>query len=266
METSRFATCSPPSYWPHRQSDWDTGAELWTVRGLSRVVCPTPAIGDDNTLYVAGWSAGGEPGERISLEPYADAAAKIDANKNGSFDRDEIKDGPLLPRFTQCDRNKDGSITQAEYDEFQMLFDQSQNVVLAIQPGGSGDVTETHVKWRFERYVPFCSSPLAVNGQVFNVKDGGIFTCLDAESGRALKTDRLNATGSYYASPVAAHGKVYVASQKGEVTVLSVEKPWDALHTVNFGEEIYATPALVDGRIYLRTAGHLYCFGSEPAH
>lgn len=246
--------------------DWETGKEIWTVRGLSRVVCMTPVIGPDNTLIVAGWSAGGEPGERLSLPPFESAAQQFDADRSGSFEKSEITEGPLQPRFTQCDRNKDGKITRAEYDEFQMLFDQSQNVVLAIQPGAQGDATDTHTRWRFPRFVPFCSSPLYHQDRVFLIKDGGIFTCLDAATGVAKKTGRIPATGSYYASPVVVNDKIYLLSEKGQLTVVSAADSWEVLHSADFNEPGYATPAIADGRLYLRTGETLYCFGQSPAN
>ena len=66
--------------------------------------------------------------------------------------------------------------------------------------------------------------------------------------------------GNYYSSPVAGDGKVYLLDQKGRLSVISGEGKWQVLHRAQFGEETYATPAIVDGRIYLRTDGHLYCF------
>lgn len=243
--------------------DWDTGRELWTAGGLSRVNCMTPAIGEDNTLYVAGWSAGGEPGDRIAMEPWADFTSQYDADKNGTLEDKEVNaSAALKTRFTQCDRDKDGHVTQAEYDEFQNLFDKSQNVVLAIKPGGSGDVSDSHVRWRYQKFVPFCASPLAYGGRVFTIKDGGILTCLEAATGKPHKSGRVTGTSNYYASPVAGDGKVFLLSQRGTLSVVSAEDQWTVLHSAEFGEEAYATPAIVDGRIYLRTSGHLYCFGA----
>ena len=247
--------------------DWASGKELWTVRGLSRVNCMTPAIGPDNTLVVAGWSAGGDPGERISLEPFADFAAQYDENKNGTLEEKEAAaSAALKTRFVQCDRDKDGRVTKAEYDEFQMLFDKSQNVVLAIRPGGSGDVSDSHVMWKYERFIPFCASPIVHEGLVFTIKDGGILTCLDAKTGEVQKSGRVAGTANYYSSPVAGDGKLYLLSQKGTLSVVSATGSWKVLHSADFpGEEGYATPAIVDGRIYLRTSGHLYCFGELAA-
>lgn len=249
--------------------DFDTGKEVWTVRGVSRVVCMTPVIGEDGTLYLAGWSAGGDPGSRIALEPFDDIVAPVDANKNGTLEEPEMVAEPVKARmaevkqrFAQCDRDKNGSVTRAEYEEFRTLFDKSRNVVIAIKPGGQGDVSDTNVLWTFEKFVPFCSSPLYHQGRLFTVKDGGILTSLDAKSGAALKTGRLPATGNYYASPVVGDGKVYILNERGALSVINDSGDWEVLHTADFGEDTYATPALLDGKIYLRTSKHLYCFGA----
>jgi outer membrane protein assembly factor BamB len=246
--------------------DWDTGRELWTVRGLSRVTCTTPTIGDDNILYVATWTAGAEPGDRIRLEPFADYLAQNDENKNGQLESTEVANSAALKtRFKQCDRDKDGHITRPEYDQFESLFDLSQNAVVAIRPGGTGDVTNTHVLWRYEKFVPFVASPLYYDGRIFTIKDGGILTCLDAKTGQARRNGRVTGTTNYYASPAGGDGKVYLLSQRGTLSVVSAADQWQVLHSAEFGEECFATPALLDGRIYLRTSGHLYCFGLPAA-
>jgi outer membrane protein assembly factor BamB len=95
------------------------------------------------------------------------------------------------------------------------------------------------------------------------VKNGGLVTTLDPKTGKTLKNDRIPARGSYYSSPVGGDGKVYLLSQEGELTVISAEADWQVLHSTDFHEEVFATPAIVDGRIYLRTARHLYSFTSR---
>ncbi|HEY2413123.1 MAG TPA: PQQ-binding-like beta-propeller repeat protein [Pirellulaceae bacterium] len=244
--------------------DFDTGSELWTVRGCSRVVCTTPVIGEGNMLYVASWSAGGEPGDTIRMEPFADFMAQFDENKNGTLEKTEVGNSAALKtRFAQCDRDKDGHITQREYDTFEMLFDKSQNGVIAIKPGCRGDATDSNLVWRYEKFAPFCASPLFYRDNLFVMKDGGILTCLDAATGKPAKSARVAGTGNYYASPVAGDGKIYLLSQKGMLSVITAAKQWQLTHSIDFKEECYATPALVDGHIYLRTAGHLYCFGAK---
>ena len=246
--------------------DAQTGRELWTVRGLSRSVCMTPVVGPDGVLYVAGWARGGDVDERISVEPFDTVAAARDANKNGTIERAELeKGGDIERRYPQVDLDKSGTVTKEEYEYYRGLFDAARNVVLAVRPGGSGDVTRSHVVWEYTRYVPFCASPLAYRGLVFTVKDGGILNALDAATGEPKKVRRVRGTGNYYASPVAGDGKVYLADQRGVVSVVSAEGQWRELHTAQMEEEVYGTPAIVDGRIYLRTEKHLYCFGLSAA-
>lgn len=240
--------------------DFATGKELWTVRGISRTVCSTPVVGADGALYVAGWAAGGDEGLPIVVEPFDYVIERVDKNADGLIQEAELSEGAILQRFSQADRNKNGALTKAEYEYFRGLFDQGRNLVLAIEPGAKGEATGTHVRWKQPKLVPFCASPLYVNGQLFTVKDGGIVQVLDTQTGKPVKQMRLEASGEYYASPVAGDGKVYVADDQGRMTVLAADR-FDVLHTVDFGEDVYATPALVDGRVYVRTASALYCFG-----
>ena len=241
--------------------DLETGNEAWTVRGISRMVSCSPTVGDDGMLYVAGWSAGGDENERISAEPFDSVAELKDTDKSGTLEESELKDGPIHQRFSQADRNKDGKLTKAEYEYFRNLFADGKNVVISIKPGASGEATDSHVVWRHSRLVPFCASPLYVNGLIFTIKDGGVLQCLNAKTGKQLKQQRLEASKSYYASPVSGDGKVYLLDEIGELTVVKANDQGEVLHTAEFKEDVYATPALVDGRIYLRTAKALYCFG-----
>jgi outer membrane protein assembly factor BamB len=241
--------------------DLQNGKELWTVRGIARTICATPAIGDNGRLYVSGWAAGGDPGGAIPVEPFDEVIKRLDKNGNGKLERSELTGHPFFERFTQVDTNGDGFVTRAEYERFRELFEKGRNVVLAIKLGGKGDVTGSHVVWANRRQVPFCASLLYHGGLVYAVKDGGLLACLDPRNGKPLKFDRLPEAGSYYSSPVAGDGKIYVVNESGSLTVVQAGRDWRVLSTSDFGERVYATPALADGRIYLRTSGHLYCFG-----
>lgn len=243
--------------------DFEDGRELWTVRGVARIVNMSPIVGDDGILYVACWSPGGDEKDRITTGPFAEVIAAHDTNKNGTLEKDESPDGPVKQRFSQIDRDKDGSITGHEYESMRRVFETARNVVMAIRPGGSGEITDTHVLWKYTKVIPYCPSPLYYRGQIFMVKDGGILSILDATTGKALKEGRLKATGGYFSSPVGGDGKVYVISQKGELTVFSATGDYKELSSAEMGETAQATPAIVDGRIYVRTSGHLYCFGDR---
>jgi outer membrane protein assembly factor BamB len=241
--------------------DMEKGKEVWTAWGLARTICATPVVGDDGRLYVSGWAAGGDPGAPIAVEPFDDVIQRLDKNGNGKLERSELNDHPFGERFTQVDTNGDGSISRSEYERFRELFQKGKNAVLAIKPGGKGDVTTSHVAWANTRQVPFCASPLYHGGFVYTVKDGGLFACLDPRDGQLLKAGRLPGTGNYYSSPVAGDGKIYLLDVSGSLGVVQAGRDWKVLSTSAFEEDVYATPAIADGRIYLRTAGHLYCFG-----
>jgi outer membrane protein assembly factor BamB len=242
--------------------DLATGKELWNVHGVARMVCTTPVAAKDR-LFAAGWSAGGDEGERISVEPYDRIVGQVDKNKDGSFSEEELPKGDIRQRFTQVDRNKDGLLSKKEYERFRNLFDLSQNAVLAVKPGAMGEATDTHVAWQFTKHVPFCASPVLYGDLLFCCKDGGVVSSLDPATGKAYKSARAPGTGDYYASLVAGDGKVYLANEEGKLSVLSAEKQWKVVSSAEFGEAIYATPAIADGRLYVRTVGHLYCFGKK---
>lgn len=241
--------------------DFETGKELWTVRGISRMVSLSPFLTESGTLITGGWAAGGDESERISVQPFSVVKKDFDKNSNGTLENDELPKGDIKQRFPQVDRNKDGSLTEAEYEYFRSLFEQGQNSIVAIKLGAQGEATETHLLWKQRKLVPFCSSPVAVGDFIFTIKDGGIFACLDLKNGKHIKQGRASGTDDYYSSPVAADGKLFLIDEEGRLTVISADPECRTLHTADFGEKAFATPAIVGNRLYLRTNGHLYCFG-----
>lgn len=245
--------------------DLETGKEIWTVRGLARIANMTPFTSDDGMLFLPAWAPGGDDTDRIDAEPFATLLNASDANKNGVLEENEVPTGPVKQRFNQIDRDKDGKITNHEYESMRNIFLSARNVLVAVKPGGIGDITKTHVVWSQNRNLPYVPSPVYYQGMIFMVKNGGIVSCIDAKTGQITKQGRIKATGDYYSSPVAGDGKIYLLSQRGEVTVLSAEAQWRELSRHALAERSHATPALVDGGIFLRTESHLYAFGmSKP--
>jgi len=242
--------------------DFDSGDELWTVRGVARIVNMTPVVGDDGILYAACWSPGAEANDRISTPPFPELIAANDGDKNETIDKNEAPAGPVKDRFTQIDRDKNGQIDRDEYESMRRVFETAQNMVVAIKPGGLGDVTDTHVLWKYTKQIPYCPSPVYYRSQLFMIRNGGILAVVNAKTGEALKQGRISATGEYYSSPVAGDGKVFLFDKHGKLTVIEAASGWRELASADFGEEVYASPAIADGRIYVRTRGHLYCFGS----
>lgn len=243
--------------------DFDTGREVWTVRGVSRIVNMTPTIGPDNLLLVPCWAPGADPSDQITISPWDKVVTEYDTNKNGTFEENEILDPAAKQRFAQFDRNKDSHVSRQEWENMRAIFAAAVNRMVAIRPGGTGDITHTHVAWEQTKNLPYVPSPLFYKGSLFLVKNGGFLTSYDPKTGAVQKYDRVGGTGSYHASPVGGDGKVYVISDKGELSVVSAEAQWQLLHRARFNGDVYATPAIADGRIYLRTSEYLYCFGNN---
>ena len=240
--------------------DLETGDEIWSVGGVSRIINMTPVIGDDNTLYAACFSPGNEGDDRVTPLTIDELFA-ADSDQNGTIEESEFPEHPFKGRFSQLDRNKDEHLTKAEYEVTGRPHAEGRNVVMAIRPGGTGDITKTHVQWEHLRQIPYCPSPLYYRGALFMIKNGGILTVLKANTGEVLKQKRLRATQDYYASPVAGDGKVYLMNVNGDLTVLDADT-WEELHTTALEGDAHATPAIADGRLYVRVGETLYCFGN----
>jgi outer membrane protein assembly factor BamB len=250
----------PGSIWL-RSYNLSDGKERWSYSGTSRVANSSPTAGD-GLLFSASWNIGSDPGDRITLEPFAEFAKANDQDKDGNLKRDEIPAGPVRDRFNQMDLNKDGIVTSTEWQLMADMFVKAGNAVLAIRPGGKGDITTTHLAWKATRSLPYVCSPVYYQGRLYTVKNGGLASCYEAKTGRALYQDeRLGAGGDYYASLVAAGGGIYAASQGGIVTVWQAGDELKILARNDLGEQVMATPAAVGNALYVRTAGHLYAFG-----
>jgi outer membrane protein assembly factor BamB len=238
----------------------EDGRQLWSAGGLARIVNPTPVLGQ-GFCFVASFSPGGDAGERISMPPFDQFAAANDADKDGRITDPEVPAGDMKPRFLQLDADKDGYITRAEWDNMARIFDAAQNSLLAFKPETSpaGGVSRA---WSYARGVPYVPSPLYLDGTIYMVKDGGIFTTLDGASGELRKQARLPAEGNYYASPVAGAGKIYCGSLGGHLVVIKAAPAWEVLADNDLGERCAATPAIAGGRLYVRTEKRLFAFAA----
>jgi outer membrane protein assembly factor BamB len=135
---------------------------------------------------------------------------------------------------------------------------------LAIRPGGSGDVTRTHLAWESPRGSPFVPSPILYGEQLYMVNDmASIVTSLHATTGKAMFQGRLGVATreGFSASPVAVDGKIFFTNDEGDTFVLRAGPTFNLLHVNRLGEGTLASPALVDGRWYIRTEGNLYAIG-----
>ena len=238
--------------------DFKTGHERWVVNGMVGFACTTPVAGD-GLLFFAGWSPGQSDAPWSSWEVFLE---KYDKNHDGEISLADEIDADSREFLRGLDRDHDGKITRTDWVQIKERAAKARNILVAIKPGGEGDITETHVAWSATRGLPYVPSPLLYEGRLYLIKDGGMISCLDAKTGKPFYSqERLEANDKYYASPVAADGRIYVASLSGKVTVLKAggDKP-EEIHHANFGERIFATPAPVGKNLYLRTATKLYAF------
>ena len=135
-------------------------------------------------------------------------------------------------------------------------------VHVAVKPGGRGDVTDTHVVWKNDRGTSFVPSPIVVGSRYYLAEDKGILSCLDVASGELNWRKRLN--GKFTASPISAEGRIYFTDEAGATLVVdAAASDYAELARNEIGEDVHASPAIADGRFYLRTAKHLYCLKSK---
>jgi outer membrane protein assembly factor BamB len=133
--------------------------------------------------------------------------------------------------------------------------------LLAIRPGGEGDVTASHVAWKTRKAVPHAPSPLLVGDELYLVSDNGMASCLDARTGEVHWQERLG--GTHSASPLFAADKIYFQSEQGDGVVVRAGKRFQLLARNNLGERSLASPAAAEGALFIRTEKHLYRIGAR---
>ena len=280
---------STPIYWNNNGTDelivygvsWLTalnladGSDRWAVPGLADEPAVTPVMGE-GLVFVSSYNMKTNT-EVAGLPSYAKLLKDYDKNNNGQIsfeegranksvlsrhDADGEGDHPLRLFYRMLDADSNEQISEAEYEKLIAWVDgfEQENGLVAIHPATNpGDKAE--IIWRYRTGVPEIPSPLYYKGRVYLVKNGGIVTCLDAKTGKKKYQARLGAGGPYYASPVIGNGKIYAASARGVVTVFEAGDSFNVLANNNLNERVMATPAIVDGKIYIRTKTKLFAFG-----
>ncbi len=133
--------------------------------------------------------------------------------------------------------------------------------LVAVKLGGSGELPPSAVAWRTKDGTPDSPTPVAYRGLLFVVSDGGIAQCVDATTGEGKWKERL--PGDYKASPLAADGRVYFVNLAGRCTVVEASATFRKLADNALGDEVVASPAAADGKLYLRGRKALYCLGGR---
>ena len=253
--------------------DPKTGTRIWHAKTLLRNMKTTP-VSHNGVVYISLQSSG------IANQWLATADQSDTGNKDGKLSKAEMQafvgdvkiPAAFFNKFDRGDVNKDGLLEGAELDKAFLdpknfagarfdAEDPANQFIQAIRGGGRGDVTKTHVLWNHDSRAPdHIVSPLVVDGRMLIVKGGGIASCYDTSGGEAIwHQKRIQNIGEYFASPIYGDGKIYVAGENGNVVVLKNGPKLEVLAKNDMGESILGTPAIADGRLFIRTRTKLIC-------
>ncbi len=252
------------------------GTERWSLPGLTDEPCVTP-VSHGGLIYVTSYNMKTNT-EVIGLPDWDVLVKELDKDADGELtlveakpnksilsraDADGEGDHPLWGFHRFLDKDRNGKLTGSEWEKIVAWVDSfpQENAIMAVKPPDKdGDVAE--ILWKHERGVPEVPSPLYYLGRIYSVKNGGMITCLDAKTGQEKYRSRLEAGGPYYASLVAGDGKIFASSVRGVVTVFEAGDQLKILAKNDLNERISATPALLNGKVYVRTNKHLFAFGT----
>ena len=242
-----------------------TGERLWWARTVTMAPAAPPLVSGDS-VYTLEPFAEGAP-------PFSQMLNGFDKNKNGKIELSEVsgdsENEKIMYRiFKSIDKNtgnNDGVVTEEEFNH--AFSDTKSGGLVRTRLAGTGDVTGTNVVWRYTKGVPYVTGALLYENVLYVIRNGGILETFNPDTGQLLQEARLkDAIGDYYASPVAAEGKIYFINLDGKITVVRAGADWQQLSTSDLEERVIATPAIAQSRIYIRTDANLYCFSSQNTH
>jgi len=231
----------------------DTGARRWSIPKMGVMPVASP-ICVGNRIYAY----------NDAVPPYEQLAGpmKGDRDGDGKISPDEFPDPSFKEAVRAIDRiygNGDGAVNQEEWDGALKLM-RTMNSLVAVDLDGA----RSKERWRTSKLLTDTASPLLYRGLLYLVKNGGLLTTVDGDSGEILRQDRIpGVEGSLFASPVAADGKLFILNESGKLAVLESGRDWRVLAVNDLGENCYATPAIADGVIVVRSERDLWAFQNK---
>jgi outer membrane protein assembly factor BamB len=170
------------------------------------------------------------------------------------------KDGAELWRADLLD----GEVTPSPIFADGTLFVVSpSNKLQAIRPDGQGDVTKTHLGWMAEDGIPDVTSPVSNGELVFAITTAGMLTCFDAKTGKKQWDHDFN--DECHASPSIAGNRLYLITNKGVMIVVDASRQFKELGRSPLGEQVFASPAFAQNKIFVRGIRHLICIEAKKA-
>ena len=268
--------------------DPKTGEGKWHITGFSRETIAVPVANRDH-VFASSSRRGGDGDAETNPKPFWDAILPFDKNKNGKIERSEMKvpfTFPFRPELpvdhpgfgfpmpvdlkkreervdwilSWFDKDKDQAWSE---EEFMKGFKDKPGkpLLVAVRPGGSGNVTETHASWSVNRNIPEIPSPLLHDGVIYLIRAGGVLAATDAQNGEIIYRNRISILGGQCtASPDYANGHLYLVASHGVISVVATGRKFREIHSYDLGEESETTPAIDRNSIYIRTGRHLISF------
>lgn len=237
------------------------GKKLWWLDGAAWQTKAVPVLQGGLCIVNAFMPPSSEFGLQRVSQTWKEALAERDADKDGKLSRSEWVDEMLHQLWFIFDRDGDTFIDEGDYDYIASSASATGGL-FAIRLGGQGSLGDEQLAWKLtdRRLLPDAPSPLLFEGLLWMVRDGGVLVCVDPATGEVVKQGRVGAGGPYFASPVGADGRIYLASRAGEIAVVRATRDWEVLAVKPLGEEVWSTPALSGDQAFVRTQAALYCF------
>jgi len=129
----------------------------------------------------------------------------------------------------------------------------------------AGQTQSASVAWSVMRGGTYIPTPIVYRGLLYTLHNNGRLLCYDAKTGETIYAVRVGSGGTFTASPVAADGRLFIATEEGDVFVVRAGRQYELLATNAMGEVIMATPAVSDGVMVVRTLNHLFGLGESAA-
>ena len=264
--------------------DSQTGNLVWWTDGLSKQVCSTP-LSLDGVLFISSASVQGERSNMKLPPTFEEFLKNYDRNGDGLISMDEVP-----PDFLFTDRQASGGAGNMTLKQAMSFFagldgskpldkkgwdtmrdalkgfmesEWNDSNIMAVRAGGQRDVTTSNRVWKQTRGIPEIASALVYDKRIYQVRSGGLLVCRDQAAGNIIYEQRLIAQGGYFASPVAADGRIYTVSDRGVVTVIKSGDTFTELARVDLGEAVKATPALAHDSLIIRSTDHLWMFSEH---
>lgn len=230
-----------------------SGERLWRVPGFGFTPVASPVVAGDRLFAVAA-----DQGEQPM--PTADEMFRSDADRDGRLTAPEMASSPFAGLFGWLDVDGDGFLGRSEYDARRDGLLSPDYGLVAVDLAA----TPPEILWRQRKSLPYIPTPIVYRDILFLIRDGGILTSYDPGSGQVLQQARIEgAIEPFSPSPVAADGRLYLASSDGKIATVTAQAKWQTVTVSDLDESIFASPAIGDGRLFVRTRTKLYAFGPE---